>query len=114
MGVYDKDQEHENMEQNVLPYVFLPPEKDVETAMRKLILENDKVEEVACAINKKVDELVEAIAQVNGEDHHDWLRNLATHLYIDIRYLLERVYDIWRKDNAENVDSFIDALREII
>lgn len=112
IGVYDKDQEYIDMRQNVLPYVFLPPEKDVETAIKKLIIEQDKVDEFANAINKSVDEIIETIAQITGEDNHDWLRNLASHLYIDISYLLERVYDIWKDDNVESVNNFVNNLRQ--
>lgn len=114
IGVYDKDQENENMNTNVLPFVFLPLEKDVESNMKKLILDGDKIEEVSGSLHKNIDDLVEALARVNGEDHHDWLRNLAKYLCVDVKILLEGLYDIWKKDNEEVIDAFTKALRDIV
>jgi len=80
----------------------------------EILLAQDKIEEVSGSLHKSIDDLVEALARVNGEDHHDWLRNLAKYLCVDVKILLEGLYDIWKKDNEEVIDAFTKALRDIV
>lgn len=113
VGIYDDDQRGQNLEDNKLVYTFLPPEKDVESEMKKMILEGNILEDLSDGIKKTKDEIIEAISQVNGEDHHDWLRNLADILNLRVYCFLEVLYVIWRERHEEVVKKFMKELRDI-
>ena len=114
IGIYDDDQREQNLKDNKLLHTFLPPEKDVETEMKKMILEGNILEDLSCRIGKSKEEIIEVISQVNGEDHHDWLRDLADLLNLPVYNVLDVLYVIWKEKHEEVVKTFMKELRNII
>lgn len=113
-GIYDDDQREEDLRKNKLLFTFLPPKKDVETAMKEMILEGSILERLSQGINKTVDDIIEAIAQVSGDDHHDWLKRFAQILDCPVYNMLDILYVIWREQNEELVMGFVKEIKNMI
>lgn len=114
IGIYDGDQKKEDFHDNNLPYLFLPLVKDVETDMKSIIMKDDTYIEVASMLGKEKEDLFEALVRVNGEDHHDWWNKICDILGVNIHVMMHNLYDIWKKDNEVELNSFLEKLEEIL
>ena len=114
IGIYDDDQREENLIKNVLSYVFLPPKKDVETCMKNLVLTGNILDMLSSKLHINKGVIVTALSQIAGQDHHDWLKNFAKLLNVDIRILLDSLYNTWKVNNEDVINEFVKELLELV
>ena len=114
IGVYDEDQkDHIQQKENYKFAICLPPKKDVETEMMKICGQREKIRKLATLLNIDLGRIVEQMARVEGEDHHDWLKDFSKGLSLNLYSLMEKLYMVWKEENEECVNTFADALEKM-
>jgi len=58
------------------------------------------------------DRIIQIFSVLDGKDEHDWLIDLSKELGKEIQVVFSVLYDLWREDNEENVQIFVDSLTE--
>lgn len=114
VGIYDEDQRNiVDISKNNWPTCFLPPHKDVESTMKAMFSEPDKVKKLSEKINKSLDVILIALSQISGEDHHDWLMDFCHVISADITMILRSMYEIWKEENISVLEVFVQELKNI-
>ncbi len=58
--------------------------------------------------------LLLSLSKRTGEDHHDWFLDMCKDIEIEPNNFIKAFYDIWKNDNYEIIESFINELDKII
>jgi predicted ATPase len=115
IGIYDGDmiEDIERIKDNLnWKYSFLPTKDAIEIEFNKCLREN--LGQFADSIEMNQAQIIHILSNIAGEDHHDWLLELARKSGKDIVLLLEKLYDFWISDeeNQNKVQEFLNELEQ--
>lgn len=113
IGIYDEDQKGDIPNEVCLPYLILPPTKDIETSIIALLKTKDNLEEISSILRLNKEALIEVFSRIQGLDRHDWICAFLKEIGLEQKQLLIMLYDMWRKDNECYVERFINELRNM-
>lgn len=113
IGVYDGDMiGNLNAEKIKWPYVFLPVEKCVETEMKGFFSNPENINDFCTALGVDYSWFVPVLSKHRGEDHHDWLLNIAKDIGKSIDDVIEAFYIAWKND--EVISNFIHEINQAV
>lgn len=111
IGVYDGDQ-RDKIDDHKLkikwPFCFLPTQKSVEEEFKEVA--SIKIDVFSKKVGQSRDKIVQIFSELDGKDEHDWLLDLSKELGKDIQVVFSLLYDLWKEDNDENVQGFVESL----
>ncbi|UOF91704.1 AAA family ATPase [Fodinisporobacter ferrooxydans] len=115
IGVYDGDVKNSGKIQfsNLnWGYVFLPGEISLEEQFQKLT--RIYFNELSLKLSLGEHELRILLAKVQGIEYHDWLIELANKTHKDFSTVVDIFYDLWEKENLNQIEEFLSDLSEAI
>jgi predicted ATPase len=116
IGIYDGDVKAEvEKVKNKLNWVycFLPTEDAIEADFKECVT-ND-VDRFSKLVQIDKNNIIQILASIDGEDHHDWLIELARQLGKDIPVVVDKLYEIWeeKEDRQRNINEFVIEIEKI-
>ena len=119
VGVYDGDIAESDALSTVQskvkwPYLFLPVRDCVEKEMMQFLSNENNVDKLSDTIGKSSEHLFAILSRRNGEDHHDWLPNVSGDLGIKSEDFIGAFYSVWKEQNIEAIDAFVNKLKSVI
>lgn len=115
IGVYDGDMRDAIRRidgQLKCKYGFLPGTLAIENSFKTFITAD--IPQFIKIINGKEEAIMSILSAIEGQDHHDWFKNLCDHLGFEINVMIDKIYDKWYCENRSEVEAFIDELKTII
>lgn len=113
IGIYDDDQKDDILKKQYKFATCLPLKKDVETEMQMFCRQKTNIEKLASLLGVNYEIIIEQLARVAGEDHHDWLIKLSEYLSVDLKTIIYNFYMVWKEENEVNIKQFVDRLESM-
>ena len=112
IGIYDGDMKGKVQDKEFnWKYTFLPMDDNVETTLKRTLLEDAKNINVFCdAIKKKPEELNVILSRIDGQNHHDWFLDLCRYISGDKLLVLRELSKLWMLDNRQDIELFVKEL----
>lgn len=119
IGVYDGDMkekfERERIYEGIYwPYLFLPVNECIEKEIIACLSTKKNQIELCSIIDINLSFLIAILSKHAGEDHHDWVLNVAKDINKTLEELIQAFYSIWKKDKVDDIRSFINSMDKIL
>ena len=113
LGLYDDDQRGIVPNDVVLPYGFLPPKKDVESAFKDLLTTEKNFKKICIKLRIEEKEYVRILSKLKGVDRHDWFSYFTKEINHSEQVLLHMFYDLWKTGKAQDIKDFKKSLLDL-
>lgn len=113
VGLYDAGYDAEHNKPN-WDHRFLPGENPPERELR--LMTKDRSDSLAITTRRDEQDILAALAALEGVDDHDWLIELARCLGKEVPSLVDSLVRVWLQDtkNQQAATTFVGELRELI
>lgn len=113
VGVYDGDMRNGvTVLEEGWPAVFLPGDRPVEQMYRDAV--GGRIPELSKLTGRSNGELEVILANIRGQDHHDWFENFAKELRLTYEALMHVLFELWysSEENETAAVAFIALVNE--
>lgn len=109
VGLYDGDMKNKveiSKGDDTWKYDFLPTDEPVEVEFKDTMI--NKIDKLAELTGKVKSELLQVLAKIEGENHHDWYTLFSKETGICLELLTEKLFLLWIEDDSrkEKVQEF--------